>query len=208
MENSNQENLKKLVIEKSNSDVWECAKTEWDLIFIYDKKSSCVCGHGITENCEIENRLNKNKLIVGNVCINHFKEKHLSVSKTCRVSLKNVQKNRNSVNANNALLKLCVRLDILSKKEMDEYVKYTTGKGSKKRFDRSKTEHFSVDAEKFRVKINNLICFGFTHDRPHCQCSKYAKPRQNGINGSFFYSCVNWPGGCKYKKNCVVDNGH
>jgi len=36
------------------------------------KAGECICGHPITENCPVYNKLNRNVLIVGNCCIKKF----------------------------------------------------------------------------------------------------------------------------------------
>lgn len=65
-------NFIKALINKSDEkqDYFEAIK-EW--VFygeVYDKKSVCVCGHLIVENCIIHNTQNGNTLITGNCCIN------------------------------------------------------------------------------------------------------------------------------------------
>ena len=89
-ESSDQEQLRKVVVENSVAENWLDAKREWHTITIFDDHDECACecGHRIVENCIIENRKNGNRLTVGNVCVNHFDEPDLEVKSTCRQSLK------------------------------------------------------------------------------------------------------------------------
>lgn len=67
--------LIKNIIEISVTKTWEEAKKEWDLYDINksDIPSTCLCGkYPIIELCYLENRLNKNRTIVGNCCVNKF----------------------------------------------------------------------------------------------------------------------------------------
>jgi hypothetical protein len=174
-EESDQSLLREIVIKHSVADNWFQAKAEWQLMTIYDKWSKCICRHRIRENCVIQNKKNFEELVVGNVCINHFKEDNLSVEKSCRTSLRRLQASPNTAKANTNLIKLAVKLDILSEAEAKNYNKYRT---SNKDF-----------ARKMRVKINHLIRYGFSADRPRCGCDHFAKPRKSG-QGGYFYSCA------------------
>ena len=66
--------LAKEIIELSISNTWEEAKKEWFLSTIYFSHSyeNCLCGHEIIECCVLENTLNKNRCVVGNICVNNF----------------------------------------------------------------------------------------------------------------------------------------
>jgi hypothetical protein len=66
--------LAKEIIDLSFSNTWEEAKREWFLSHIYFSHfhENCLCGHEIVECCVLENTLNKNRCIVGNVCVNKF----------------------------------------------------------------------------------------------------------------------------------------
>lgn len=206
-ENSDQKRLRRKVIENSFADDWESAKTEWELISIYDKDNECICRHKIVENCVIRNRNNANELIVGNVCVNQFKEAELSVPHSCRRSLKQLQLRRrnpdvpkaNRANpdvpkANRALIDVAVRLKILSENEGKWYGKAATNSSMREK----KME--------FRRKINSLILMGFTDERPECHCGELAKPRQNSSTKEFFYSCYHgryvnkiWTSRCNFR---------
>ena len=60
------------IIELSKSDnIWDAIE-EWDYISSDRKESNCPCGHDISENCHISNRINGNTTIVGNCCIRKF----------------------------------------------------------------------------------------------------------------------------------------
>ncbi|EFA81023.1 hypothetical protein PPL_05858 [Heterostelium album PN500] len=56
-------------------------------------------------------------------------------------------------------------------------------------------EEFNEDKFDTKRKINKLILLGFCGDRPKCRCGIHMKPRQNGRNGSSFYSCANFTSG-------------
>lgn len=208
-ENSDQKLLRRIVVENSVADDWESAKTEWELMSIYDKVNECICTHRIVENCVIRNRNNAKELIVGNVCVNQFKEAKLSVPKLCRTSLKKLQLRRrnpethNIPKANRALIEVAVRLKILSENEGKFYNKAPTN--SKKM--------------EFRRKINYLIMLGFRDKRPECHCGELAKPRQNSGTKEFFYSCYDgryvnriWRSRCNFSLdvdlediNCTIE---
>jgi len=196
MEGGDHSKLREVVIANSTSDTWVGAKAEWKLLFIYDADGACVCGHAIVENCVIENKLNANQLIVGNVCVNQFQEDELAVEGKARSSLRKVRANPTGCKANKALLGLALRLGILSHSEWNWYSKQTQGKGSRTRY----AEGGDPAALAFRTKINRLILLGFCADRPKCNCGEYAKPRQNSHNQTYFYSCARWPNGCAFTK--------
>lgn len=186
-----------------NQTDWFVAKKEWRLLTIFDMESNCACTHSIMENCVIQNKQNNHELTVGNVCINHFGEEELAVPPSCRSSLKNLQDDPNDSKANDTLLELSMRLHIISRSEHDQYQDLTTGKGSRNRFN---SEHPDFDKVAFNVrkKINGLICLGFRADRPKCACGVFMKPRQNGRNGSYFYSCASYPRGCNSSRNAQL----
>lgn len=70
----NFERLKGHILPLSNASEFHIAKNEWKLIGveIHEEFDECPCGQPIKELCYIENQLNKNKIYVGNVCINRF----------------------------------------------------------------------------------------------------------------------------------------
>jgi len=71
----NEIKFKSAILGLSVSQDWDEAKAEWTLFFVYDDPSdrSCECEHSpIHQICVIENRKNKNKTEVGNVCVRRF----------------------------------------------------------------------------------------------------------------------------------------
>ncbi len=74
MDGHNFEHLKAHILPLSVSQVFDVARTEWDLIAveISEEFDNCPCGQDIKEHCYIRNRLNGNATYVGNVCINRF----------------------------------------------------------------------------------------------------------------------------------------
>lgn len=191
-ETSDQELLQTTVIEHSQADDWINAKKEWNLKSIFDRQNHCVCKHFIIENCVIRNRITNRELIVGNVCVNHFKEETLSVRKESRDSLKKIHSNPSGAKANKWLIEVAVRLNIITKNEGKNYQKTST---------KMKQHQWKLE---FRKKINALIRYGFTNNRPKCECDELAKPRQNSRTKQYFYSCYygNYNEEKKWEKKC------
>lgn len=60
------------IIQLSNSDMWDTAKLEWSLLYIYEAEEpeTCLCSHSpIIEVCVLKNKYNHNTTIVGNSCV-------------------------------------------------------------------------------------------------------------------------------------------
>lgn len=70
----NFENLKAHILTLSRSNVFEVARTEWDLVGveITEEFDNCPCSQEIKEHCYITNRITGQSTYVGNVCINRF----------------------------------------------------------------------------------------------------------------------------------------
>lgn len=67
--------LKESIIENSVNKNRELAKSEWEVVDIYLKPwyTTCLCGkYPISEVCELQNKNNGKKVIVGNDCVKHF----------------------------------------------------------------------------------------------------------------------------------------
>ncbi|MCX7422105.1 MAG: hypothetical protein NT013_21545 [Planctomycetia bacterium] len=63
------------IIELSAAKTWDEVKLEWSLIDVFkeDEPDTCLCGKfPIYENCVLQNRMNGNQAIVGNVCVKKF----------------------------------------------------------------------------------------------------------------------------------------
>ncbi len=90
--------LTKEIIERSESNIWDEAKLEWDLEHIYraDEAEACLCGHfPIIEICIIKNQRNESIAQVGNCCVKKFlglpsdklfqsmKKLHQDIEKSC-----------------------------------------------------------------------------------------------------------------------------
>lgn len=75
-ETSNFEVLREEILKRSDAQTWQAAKKEWNMIYVTREESGtarCLCGHApIKELCVIENLVNGNTAIVGNVCIHKF----------------------------------------------------------------------------------------------------------------------------------------
>ncbi len=74
MDSHNFERLKAHILPLSVSKNFDVARMEWELVAveISEEFDYCPCGQEIKEHCYIENRRNRNKTYVGNVCINRF----------------------------------------------------------------------------------------------------------------------------------------
>ena len=199
-EKSNRKLLREAVVGKRESGDWDAAKKEWELLTIYNQDNYCVCGQPIVENCVVRNCSTLEELVIGNVCVNHFQEESLSVDKNCRTSLKKLVENPGGYSASPSLVRLVQRLGILSEKEEEWYLNWTTGKLSRSIFNR---EHQLFDEVEYNARSNwnHLILYGFDKDRPKCERGKLTKPRQSRTTGRFFYSCCAWPNGCNFIKS-------
>jgi hypothetical protein len=174
---------------------WNDAKREWELLTIFDSEGHCVCGHHICEHCVIFNRLTREELVVGNVCINHFNVNSLHVPKAARDCLKRIHDDVRS-KANEDLREVAVRVHIINTWEEAKYSRLTTGKGSRTRFDIWHPD-FDQEAADFRDKINVFIKLGFHPNRPRCRCGQFARPQKSARG--YFYGCFNFGrGGCKF----------
>lgn len=74
-EGYNFEQLKSGILKLSDATDWDVAKKEWRLVGVFeaDENETCLCTHyPIREICTLENRLNRNQVEVGNVCVKRF----------------------------------------------------------------------------------------------------------------------------------------
>ena len=63
------------IVKRSVAQSWDEAKIEWSLSQVYeaDEAESCLCGHfPIVELCELVNRRNGARVVVGNCCVKRF----------------------------------------------------------------------------------------------------------------------------------------
>ncbi len=68
-------NLKREILVRSQSDIWDAAKLEWNLasVFDADEPQRCLCDHfPIVEVCVIRNQKTGQLAEVGNVCVTKF----------------------------------------------------------------------------------------------------------------------------------------
>lgn len=70
----NFERLKAHILPLSQSQTFELARLEWDLVGveITEDFDHCPCGQEIKEHCYMTNRVTGESTYVGNVCINRF----------------------------------------------------------------------------------------------------------------------------------------
>lgn len=70
------EKLCEEIVNRSVASTWQDARSEWSMIYVTREEgggASCLCGNTpIKELCIIENHMNGNIAVVGNVCINQF----------------------------------------------------------------------------------------------------------------------------------------
>ena len=72
-----QQKLREEIIERSESNSWDKAKSEWELDYIYfaekGEPERCLCGHfPIIELCVLINLENGSHATVGNCCVKKF----------------------------------------------------------------------------------------------------------------------------------------
>ncbi len=63
------------IVKLSQSKNWHEAKEEWELDSLYfaSDPETCLCGHApIMEVCILKNKINSNKVTVGNSCVKKF----------------------------------------------------------------------------------------------------------------------------------------
>ncbi|MDO1509036.1 MULTISPECIES: hypothetical protein [unclassified Neisseria] len=63
------------IMRLSQSENWSEAKMEWNLLHVYEatEPERCLCGHyPIIELCILKNKVNSNKVTVGNCCVKKF----------------------------------------------------------------------------------------------------------------------------------------
>lgn len=95
----NFEALKSAVLERSIAQIWDQAKTEWELYYIYEEQGGkCACGHWpITEHCVIRNKLQSSQLLtVGNKCVGKFQNELSQYSNSLFKCLKRWKNEPNS----------------------------------------------------------------------------------------------------------------
>lgn len=80
---ADKQKLEGIVISRSVASTFAHARTEWRLQFVQfsDSPDNCICNHAIHKLCWIENKHNKNKLLVGSTCVTKFINKNLMVDK-------------------------------------------------------------------------------------------------------------------------------
>lgn len=80
MEGSNQAKLREGIVALSDSKIWYLARLEWTIDYIIllesgEASETCLCGHHpIRELCYLFNKKNRNRTLVGNVCVEQFLE--------------------------------------------------------------------------------------------------------------------------------------
>lgn len=126
MEGHSFEQLKAHILPLSQSQIFDVARREWDLVGveISDEFDNCPCGQEIKEHCYIRNRLNGNSTYVGNVCINRFIQIDTG---NLFDGLKRIAKDV-SANANNDLVEHAYRMGYLFGEKEYLFLKQTMRK--------------------------------------------------------------------------------
>lgn len=91
---ANKQKLEGIVVSRSVAGSFDDAKTEWRLkrVEFSNTPTTCICDHPIHKLCWIENKHNKNTLLVGSTCVTKFINKNLLVDKLF-VALDKLNKN-------------------------------------------------------------------------------------------------------------------
>jgi len=104
----------------SQSQKWDDAKLEWELIDIEKVKDpeECLCGHyPILEICLIKNNKTNNESRVGNCCVKKFNNKSDKIFRSVERIRKDIEK---SVNAET--LELAIKKEWINDKEYKFYM--------------------------------------------------------------------------------------
>lgn len=123
MPGHNFQQLQQYILARSNSRIWDEAKSEWELEFVYQSgdRRSCVCEHYYILNiCVIKNKDNKNVAQIGNTCVHKFKK--TASNKVLSAFRKVISDPLRSFNP--AALELCVRRGVIPQAEHDDYILY------------------------------------------------------------------------------------
>ena len=80
---ADKQKLEGIVVSRSVASSFNQARTEWKLksVQFSNEPDNCICNHPIHKLCWIENKHNKNKLLVGSTCVTKFINKNLMVDK-------------------------------------------------------------------------------------------------------------------------------
>ncbi|CAF1049111.1 unnamed protein product [Adineta steineri] len=181
----NFEALKNAVVKRSVASIWDQAKTEWELYYIYEQQGgTCACGHRpITEHCVIRNRLQPSKLLtVGNKCVEKFQNELSEYSNSLFRCLKrwkdepDLERRR----ATTAMIDLFHRRDVLSDNDRDFYLE-----NMRKRTTLSPAQlNWMVNINE---KISNALQFP-PRTCPTCHSLVY---QQISRNNNPYYMCKN-----------------
>ena len=107
-DSSYKKSLIQWILSLSNSQIWDEAKREWKvdtIAIIPDGEDSqyCLCWQEIRELCELENKKNWNRTIVGNICVNKFLETDINILTIVDAIKRVKQDNQNSLNADSII---------------------------------------------------------------------------------------------------------
>jgi hypothetical protein len=99
LKNMSEYKLTTELLKLSQSQIWDEAKLEWDLIDVEKVEDSeeCLCGHyPILEICTIKNNKTNKESRVGNCCVKKFNNKSDKIFRSIAKTRKNTEKSLNS----------------------------------------------------------------------------------------------------------------
>lgn len=145
MENINK--LKSGIINLSVNKDWENAKQEWyfthiDYLDNDEDFEKCVCGHEIRELCFIKNKITRQEVFIGNICIKQFI--NVDIDNLVFVGLKKIKDDIYS-NANKALIDYAYEQGYIYPREVD-FLENTVRK-----------RNLTAKQLEWKIKINNRI---------------------------------------------------
>ena len=200
-ETGDQRKLHAVIIAHSVAKIWNEARTEWELQYIYEMPGGeCVCGHRITEHCVITNRqVGGETLIVGNRCINQMGGEISKVSTSCFQSFKKLKRNPTDKYANENLIRLALKREIIPKAKGEQYV------DSWRRRNTSLPKRRQDEI----VEMNRKIIVAFsspTHICKYCRKPVYARRSKDAtdIDEKPYWTCYNYDGHSTDGSMCAV----
>ena len=227
------ENLIKTVIDLSESDVWDVAVTEWEIVGCEvdgSMSNSCVCGkESLKYLFTIINTKNKQTLFpIGSTCINKFERKDLdyeiSVYESMFKLIKAVENKEfielNSDYFSRNLLKYLYEHDVFEANQYNDYDAEVDYKFMLDMFNkRNKDEIYDAQQRKIKaIIISEIIPFIKTKITireteknpietvcPKCGGKLVLRTSKKGTSaGTQFFGCSNFPE-CKYTRDIKND---
>lgn len=152
MSDHNFEQLKEHILNLSDSQNFQVACREWEMVgcYVSETLDECACGMGIKEQCFIKNQITGNETYVGNVCINRFMG--IENTKNLFSGLKRITDNLEA-NTNESVINLATARGVINEKESAFLIDT-----SRKRYPTNRQINWKIDLN--RKIIRNLIAPG------------------------------------------------